>query len=184
MKNKGIISIGVVFAAGLITAGAFTSTLEATNTTEFCTSCHSMQWVEAEWKESVHYSNIQGIRAQCHDCHVPKQFGLKMHAKLMAAKDVWHEILGTIDSKEKFEAHRWTMANKVWDKLDSSYATTCQSCHQFQAMDVDEQDKTARRKHERAHTEGENCISCHTGVAHKTPRKPKASDDNQSAMLD
>lgn len=174
MKKKAIISVGVIFVAGLVTAAAFTSTLEATNTTEFCTSCHSMQWVTAEWKESVHYSNIQGIQAQCHDCHVPKQFGLKMHAKLMAAKDVWHEILGSIDSKEKFEAHRWAMANKVWAKLDSSYATTCVSCHKFEAMDFGEQDKTARRKHERAHAEGENCIACHTGVAHKKPKKPSS----------
>ena len=184
MKYKGIISIGVVFVAGLAAAGAFTTTLEATNTTEFCTSCHSMQWVEAEWKESVHYSNLQGIRAQCSDCHVPQQFNLKLHAKLMAAKDVWHEILGTIDSEEKFEAHRWRMANKVWGRLDSSYAMTCLGCHQFQAMDLDEQDRTAKRKHERAHAEGENCISCHTGVAHKTPKKPKELSESQSASLD
>ena len=187
MKNKGIISIGVIFVVGIVAAGAFTTTLEVTNTTEFCTSCHSMQWVEAEWKESVHYSNLQGIRAQCSDCHVPQQFNLKLHAKLMAAKDVWHEILGTIDSKEKFEAHRWRMANKVWDRLDSSYSMTCLSCHQFQAMDLAEQDKTAKRKHKRAHAEGKNCISCHTGVAHKKPKKPKKPkqpSDNQSASLD
>ena len=173
MKNTVIFIVVGVFASGILAAAAFTATLEATNTTEFCTSCHSMQWVEAEWKESVHYTNLQGIRAQCHDCHVPKQFAPKLHAKLMAAKDVWHEILGSIDSQEKFEAQRWRMANKVWSKIDSDYTTTCQSCHRFEAMDIAEQDRTAKRKHTRAHAEGENCIACHTGVAHKKPKKPK-----------
>lgn len=168
-----------LFAAGIITTFGTSATLEATNTTEFCTSCHSMQWVKAEWEASIHYANASGIRAQCQDCHVPNPLAPKLHAKLMAAKDVWHEILGTIDSEEKFEAHRWRMANRVWGKMESSYTRECQSCHLFEAMDLDLQDKTARKKHrraQRAHSEGANCIECHKGVAHKKPKKPKSAD--------
>jgi nitrate/TMAO reductase-like tetraheme cytochrome c subunit len=36
---------------------------EQTNSTEFCTSCDSMQWVPNEWKESYHYKNASGVRA-------------------------------------------------------------------------------------------------------------------------
>lgn len=183
MQNKTILLMLGLFGAGIITAASTSSTLEATNSTEFCTSCHSMQWVTAEWEASIHYSNASGIQAQCQDCHVPNPLAPKLHAKLMAAKDVWHEILGTIDTKEKFEAHRWNMATRVWEKMESSYTRECKSCHQFEAMDFELQDKTARRKHIRAHSEDGNCIECHTGVAHKKPRKPREPKSSEQTVL-
>ena len=69
--------------------------------------------------ESIHYTNISGVRAGCSDCHVPHSLGPKLYAKIRAAKDVWHEILGTIDNEEKFEKHRWQMANAVWTANES-----------------------------------------------------------------
>jgi cytochrome c-type protein NapC len=36
-----------------------------------------------------------------------------MLAKLIATKDVWVEVTGVIDTKDKFESHRWVMANRV-----------------------------------------------------------------------
>ena len=172
-----IFAIALISLAILLNAG-FSSALEATNTTEFCTSCHSMQWVKAEWQQSVHYKNVTGIRAECQDCHVPNPIFPKLHAKLMAAKDVWHEILGTIDTKEKFKAHRWNMANRVWAKMKESNSRECKTCHIFEAMDLSEQERTARKKHRRAHTSGENCVACHQGVAHKKPRKPRQANIN------
>lgn len=176
-KYKVALSAAALVVAGVAVAASFSTALEATNTTEFCTSCHSMQWVKAEWERSAHYSNASGVRAECHHCHVPHPLPAKLHAKLMAAKDVWHEILGTIDDEEKFEAHRWTMANRVWRKMEQSDSRECKSCHQFEAMDFGEQDKTARKKHKRAHAEGEYCIECHKGVAHKKPKKPRRRAD-------
>ncbi|MEA7581093.1 NapC/NirT family cytochrome c, partial [Salmonella enterica subsp. enterica serovar Anatum] len=41
------------------------------DTTEFCVSCHSMQPVYQEYKQSVHFQNASGVRAECHDCHIP-----------------------------------------------------------------------------------------------------------------
>ena len=75
-----------------------------TNTNEFCTSCHSMRINYEEYKNTLHYKNSVGIKATCADCHVPKEFFPKLYAKIYAAKDVWHEILGTVDTKEKFDA--------------------------------------------------------------------------------
>ena len=167
----GIAAIALA-AAGFIAAAGFSTALEATNTTEFCTSCHSMQWVEAEWMESLHYSNPSGVRAECSDCHVPHPIGPKLVAKLLAAKDVWHEIKGTIDTEEKFEAHRWAMANRVWAKMMKTDSRECRNCHVAEAMDLAEQSRTARRKHRRAKKEGRTCIECHQGVAHKEPIEP------------
>ena len=164
----------LLLTVGFILAVGSSATLESTNETEFCTSCHSMQWVKAEWMESVHYSNISGVRANCSDCHVPHDTGPKLVAKLRAAKDVWHEIMGTIDDKEKFEHHRWQMANAVWDRMKATDSRECQSCHTVDAMDLKEQDRSARKKHRRILKENSDktCIDCHKGVAHEIPEEP------------
>ncbi len=167
----------ILLIAGAVAATSSSVVLEATNSTEFCTSCHSMQWVQEEWMESAHFSNISGVRAECSDCHVPHSLGPKMYAKLRAAKDVWHEILGTIDTEEKFEQHRWTMANAVWSRMKATDSRECQSCHTIAAMDLKEQDRSARKKHKNAETRGKTCIDCHKGVAHTLPKKPDTEEE-------
>jgi len=157
---------------GVVIAAMSSATLKTTNSTEFCTSCHSMQWVKEEWMQSLHYSNISGVRTECSDCHVPHDLGPKLYAKLRAAKDVWGEILGTIDTKEKFEHHRWQMANSVWDRMKATDSRECKSCHTIAAMDLKEQDRTARKKHKKAETRGKTCIDCHKGDAHEIPEEP------------
>jgi len=165
----------ILLGAGFAFAVASSVTLEATNETEFCTSCHSMQWVKEEWMESVHYANISGVRANCSDCHVPHDTGPKLVAKLRAAKDVWHEIRGTIDNEEKFEHHRWQMANAVWDRMKATDSRECKSCHTVAAMDLKEQDRSARKKHKKIAkgSSSKTCIDCHKGVAHEIPKEPE-----------
>ena len=109
-------------------------------------------------------------------CHMT--LGPKLVAKLRAAKDVWHEIMGTIDDEEKFEAHRWQMANAVWDRMKATDSRECQSCHMAEAMDLREQDRSARKKHRRLLEENseKTCIDCHKGVAHEVPKEPKKED--------
>ena len=162
----------ILLIIGVVAAILSSVTLEATNSTKFCTSCHSMQWVQEEWMESAHFSNVSGVRAGCSDCHVPHTLGPKLYAKLRAAKDVWHEILGTIDSEEKFEQHRWQMANMVWARMKATDSRECKSCHAIAAMDLKEQDRSARKKHKNAETRGKTCIDCHKGVAHEQPKRP------------
>lgn len=174
--SRGVIFSAVIFGAGVVFAGAFNAALEYTNTTEFCTSCHSMQTNLNELKEKMHWKNPSGAHAGCADCHVPKDFTNKMIAKVVAAKDVFYEIMGTIDTPEKYEAHRLDMAQRVWAKMKASDSRECKSCHAFGHMDTDEQDKFARRKHEKAPERGQTCIDCHKGVAHKLP---KGMDEDQ-----
>lgn len=179
------ISIGAVMLAGVAIYGlVFYPLLEVTNSTEFCASCHSMQaTVYQEYKQSAHYSNPSGVRAGCPDCHVPKRLGPKLVAKVRAAKDVWHEMLGTIDTPEKFEAHRWRMASAVWAMLERTDSVTCRSCHSWQSMDLEEQDRLGRRRHRTAMEQGKTCIECHRGLVHKLP-KPPASEEAATAELD
>lgn len=177
-KRIGLWAALFIFLAGAVFAGVFNTGLSATNEMEFCTSCHTMKIPLEEYKESAHYKNASGVRATCSDCHVPKPFGPKMVAKVMAAKDVFHEILGTIDTPEKYEAYRWNMANRVWDKMRASDSRECRSCHDYSQMDLSEQDRSARNRHGRAVDEGKTCIDCHKGVAHEEPDEP---DDEAAA---
>jgi cytochrome c-type protein NapC len=64
------------------------------------------------------------------------------------------------------------MANRVWDKLEKNYSVTCRSCHEFRDMDLSEQDRMARKRHNAAADGGETCIECHKGIAHEEPDDP------------
>ncbi|MEJ2608672.1 MAG: NapC/NirT family cytochrome c [Candidatus Thiodiazotropha sp.] len=172
-----IILAGLIFVAGMVFTGLFNMGLSYTNEMAFCTSCHSMKVNLEEYKETIHFKNASGVRATCSDCHVPKPFIPKMLAKVMAAKDIYHEILGTIDTKEKYEAHRWDMANRVWKKMRASNSRECRSCHDYTNMDLSLQDRSARKRHPRALDEGKACIDCHAGIAHEEPDEPETADE-------
>jgi cytochrome c-type protein NapC len=175
--KKWIIIGSLFFVVGILFSAGFTVALEYTNTTEFCISCHTMQTNYTEMKERPHWMNRTGVHAGCADCHVPKEFIPKMKAKVIAAKDVYHEIMGTIDTPEKYEARRWHMANVVWDKMKASDSRECRSCHSFEQMDLSSQDRFARKKHEKAPERGETCIDCHKGIAHEEPEEPDNAQD-------
>lgn len=169
----GGVSLGVlllVLVAGIALSGVFNVTLAWTNTESFCISCHEMQTNFNEYKKTIHNKNRTGVRATCPDCHVPHEFGPKMAAKIVAAKDVWHHLLGTIDSKDKYEDYRLTMAKRVWEKLKATDSRECRHCHVVDSMAMDEQQGRAARKHQSMKESGKTCIDCHKGVAHELPR--------------
>ncbi len=174
-----------VFILGFFAYAGMNLFFKETNTLEFCTSCHTMQQNLVEYKETVHYKNHAGVRAICSDCHVPssKHPIAKIWTKIAAAKDVYHEIMGTINTPEKFEAHRWEMANDVWDIMKSTDSRECRSCHSWDAMMFGEQDKSASKKHQRAKQEGKTCIDCHKGIAHEEPDDPADDVDDEPVTV-
>jgi len=203
-SNKKLWVFGtVIFMAGVIFYGVFGVVLTATNTTEFCTSCHSMKTNFNEMKENVHYNNASGVTVGCADCHVPRDLGPKLWAKLMAAKDVFHEVIGTINTPEKYEAHRWDMANRVWAKMRATDSRECRECHSFEHMDLDSQIRSAHKQHNRVkearaqlaaetdpakrlemeqELEGQKtCIDCHKGIAHEEPEEPDEPEVDEEA---
>jgi cytochrome c-type protein NapC len=178
-RFRRLLGVALIFFAGIVFAGLFNVGLEYTNRTEFCTSCHSMKTNLAELEERVHWKSRSGVSAGCADCHVPKEFKDKMIAKVMAAKDVYHEIMGTIDTPEKYEARRLEMAQRVWAKMKASDSRECKGCHGFAHMDFSEQDRFARKKHENAPDRGQTCIDCHKGIGHKLPEGAEADEEGE-----
>ncbi|WP_370285121.1 NapC/NirT family cytochrome c [Pseudooceanicola nanhaiensis] len=167
---SGVLSMGFLLIAGFIGGilfwGGFHWSLELTNTEEFCTSCHTMETNLGEYRETIHYNNHSGVRAICSDCHVPHEWHYKIKAKIMAVKDVYHEVLGTISTPEKYEAHRLEMAAAVWAKMKASDSRECRNCHAFEYMDFTIQETRAADNHQRAIDENMTCIDCHQGIAH------------------
>lgn len=167
MNRKSIFLGLLVFAAGVAAYLLFDVALEFTNRTEFCVSCHSMQIPYAEYQRSPHFRNASGIVASCADCHVPKPFLPKMRAKLLALKDLYHELAGTIDSTEKYEAHRDAMAERVWQYMRETGSRECRSCHDPARMDAQRQSDAAREEHAALSADSDiACIDCHTCIAH------------------
>jgi len=161
-------------ALGVIFWGGFNTVLEATNNMGFCLSCHEMRsTVYEEYKETIHYKNPSGVQATCADCHVPKEWVHKFVRKVYAVNELYHKAMGTVDTPEKFNEHRWKMANRVWDTMRKTDSRECRNCHSFETMDLSGQDRSARKRHERALTKEQTCIDCHKGIAHEEPEEPR-----------
>lgn len=156
--------------AGILFWGGFNWAMELSNTESFCISCHEMRdTVYKELKETVHFSNKSGVRAICADCHVPREWIYKVVRKIQATNELYHKIVGTVNTPEKFEAQRLVMAQRVWTAMKATDSRECRNCHSDVAMNLATQGRQARRQHAKAKEEGKTCIDCHQGIAHKLP---------------
>lgn len=163
----------LMFMLGALALGGFNTTMDATSTNQFCLGCHEMSaFTFPEYEASSHYKNSLGIRAQCADCHLPHDsWFAKTFRKIYVSKDLIYHMTGKIDTPEKYEAHRLEMAQREWLRMEKNGSSECKSCHGFDAMTLDAQERRARRKHNEAMESGETCISCHKGVAHVLPEE-------------
>ena len=158
------------FIAGIIFWGGFNTAMEMTNTEEFCISCHEMRNnVYEEYKETIHYTNRTGVRATCPDCHVPKEWNHKVVRKIQASNELLHKVLGTINTREKYEAKRLKLAQNVWDTMKKTDSRECRNCHDYDSMDFIAQGRRAIKQHDEGLEEGKTCIDCHKGIAHELP---------------
>ena len=181
-QPNGRFAFGAIFIAGGIAGvifwGGFNTFMEYTNTMTFCTSCHEMKaFPFEEYKKTAHYKNAAGVRVICSDCHVPKDWTRKLVRKIQATNELFHWVLGTIDTREKYEAKRLELAEHVWASMKASDSRECRNCHSYEAMDFHKQTRRARTKMQSGLKEGKTCIDCHKGVAHRLPEDYEDEDD-------
>lgn len=161
----------VIFTVSSIFWIGFHYSMDATNTEEFCISCHEMEnFVFEEYKQTIHYSNRTGVRATCPDCHVPREWRHKIARKIQSSNEIMHKILGSIDTPEKYEAKRLALAEKVWANMQKTDSRECRNCHGFKFMDFSKQGEDAADTHPEALDADMTCIDCHRGIAHKLPK--------------
>ncbi|MEW5962837.1 MAG: NapC/NirT family cytochrome c [Pseudomonadota bacterium] len=157
---------------GIIFWGGFNTAMEATNTMPFCISCHEMRDnVYKEYKTTIHAQNRTGVSASCSDCHVPKDWVHKVVRKIEASNELFHHFLGSINTPEKFDQKRLKLASNVWRSMKATDSRECRNCHTIESMNPEFQRPRARKQHMEAMKNGNTCIDCHKGIAHKNVRK-------------
>jgi cytochrome c-type protein NapC len=55
-------------------------------------------------------------------------------------------------------------------QMEASKSRACKGCHNFQAIDLNEQWRRAKAKHPKAIEDGKHCIQCHKGIVHELPK--------------
>jgi cytochrome c-type protein NapC len=169
--GAGVLVLGLAISGVLMAAGA--AGLAWTNTEKFCIGCHEMKDnVYAEFKDTIHDKNRSGVRAVCSDCHVPREPVPMLKRKFAATFELWGHFRGVIDTKQKFEAHRYEMAKRVWTHMKQNDSLECRNCHKAESMSTELQSEKAQARHEKGRKEGLTCIDCHFGIAHKEPDGP------------
>ena len=164
-----LLVIGIL--VGFLATAGTQVMVHVTGTDKFCgTACHSMQWVAKEHQQSVHHTNRTGVKAECHDCHIPHEYPHILWYKAKAGiKDAIGEMKGTISTEEKFKKERARMAGLVWDEYKANDSKHCRDCHQFSKEVIAKQKEFVRDMHTQALERKATCIDCHKGVAHTAP---------------
>ncbi len=166
-----VLGLAAMFMVGIVVWGGFNWSLELTNTEKFCISCHEMRkFLYTEYKTTVHYSNRTGVRASCPDCHVPRDWTHKVARKIAATNELFQWIRGTIDSRDKFESKRLSLARHVWQGMEETDSRECRNCHAMDSMDPKAQTNRATILHGLGERWDMTCIQCHQGIAHKLPK--------------
>ena len=183
LRTPSRLSLGFLLltgiTAGVLLWGGFNTLVELTNKEAFCISCHEMRDnVYKEYSENtIHYTNRTGVRATCPDCHVPKEWWPKMKRKIQASRELYGKLVGTIDTREKFEAKRLQLAQSEWARMKANDSLECRNCHTLTSMDKDKQKPRAKKSHELAAKNNETCIDCHKGIAHHKPKGMPEDDE-------
>lgn len=168
----------LILAAGLVIGGAASGGLATfmvyANSEAFCAgACHEMGQLKKEYTGTIHDINRSGVQATCNDCHVPHGYVPNYLAKLGLISDVWgHYVTHSIDTKEKFEARRPVLAQRVWAYMKANDSRECRHCHTTANMDKEKQTKEAVASHAKGRRLGQTCIDCHYAISHKEPAGP------------
>ena len=174
--------VGGGLLLGVVGVPTFDYVIHATSSDAFCNTCHAAD-VALEVIGTVHHDNPLGFHVTCADCHIPKEYVPKLIKKTTSGvKDVYHTMLGTISTPEKFEAHRMHMATVTWAEMNANDSQACRNCHDQTRWDLAAQSDKARQFHAGALAKGKTCIDCHKGIAHKLPEG--IGEDHQVEGLD
>lgn len=172
MRSMWKIFAGIILGVAIVLSYDFS--MEATSTDDFCLSCHNHSIPNQELQTTAHAANASGVVAGCADCHLPHDPLPKFERKIAAAKEVWGHLTGVIDTDDKYLAHRQEMKQREIDRLLASDSAECRNCHIADKMVLEQQSRTAQKKHQQMLNGEKTCIQCHQGVAHT----PAVDDDN------
>ena len=134
--NRWAVLFFALVAVVVLYSGTAVS-MKATDSKEFCGSCHVMNEVVRTHQFSTH-ANLS-----CNDCHAPHDLVSKIPFKAQAgAKDIYINTFGTVDD-----------VIHATDKTKEIVNQNCKSCHEMTNVNVAMDTK-------------EYCFDCHRTVPH------------------
>jgi len=130
---------------------------------EFCVSCHSMSYPDAETRKSGHYGRL-GVNPTCKDCHLPPTFFKRVLAHIVdGPKDFIGEFRYDLSTKEKFDEHRAEFAHTARMTLKRRNSSPCRHCHK----DPWPASEYGQSKHKLLREGKATCIDCHQNLVHE-----------------
>jgi cytochrome c nitrite reductase small subunit len=140
MNNKLLLFVLLGALLGIIVYASTVTAIKATDTGEFCSSCHVMGTVYEAFTNSPH------ARLDCNDCHAPTDNVVnKMMFKARAG--IGHIYMNTIGASQIPD-----VLHATDDSVDV-INQNCISCHQYTLENV-------------AHDSKGTCNDCHRQVPH------------------
>lgn len=135
------------------------------STNAFCTSCHSMTMAADEYRKSVHFNPVSGVRAECGDCHVSEGVFAATWDHIKGGLDLWKQVFGAdYDDPVVNALHLPEAAFKTRQWFRETGSATCQRCHVLEAIQGKRADTAAIHREE---TQGKSCIDCHENLVHR-----------------
>lgn len=121
-----------------------------------------------ELQKTVHWQNRTGCArvVPIVMCRIILRIRLR---KMQASREVLGQVIGTIDTREKFLDHRLTLAQREWTRLKANDSKECRNCHDYDSMDFSKMRVTSQMVMRRAAENNTSCIDCHKGIAHQLP---------------
>ncbi len=141
--------------------------IERTSGVEFCTTCHSMDAMGESYRFDVHGGrSTHGVQASCSDCHLPHDsppsFMWAYWKRLVG--DTWVEVIHGPDLTDR--------EGLAEDRESYVYDSGCLSCH-ANLLDAFPRNAETFAAH-KAYFLGEiqnRCVTCHTSVGHRDPKR-------------
>src|SRR5262245_37434683 len=178
-KRTWVGTLGILIVGALIGIAGLALTNEmvhATSNNEFCgTACHSMQWAYAAYQRGPHAKSHTGVTAGCGDCHIPYEsqeasslqyLQLLAHKAKAGAIDAYHQMLGTIDTEQKWQKERDHLSGNVKAWMTANNSLTCRGCHDLSKMANSAKPAVAEMHAPLLKAESVVCIECHTNAGH------------------
>ena len=191
MKTKDkflLILAGVLFGAcAVIGVGAL---FNGTSTNDACLACHFHSAADDAWKQSSHFNNKSGTKADCAQCHLPEK-GTFKYFKVKTKTGV-KDLLSYIFKKS--EDIDWESKGELDYAKTIVFNESCKSCHHnLYPEEISDDGVTAHLYYDENETKyGLQCINCHLDVGHFNPSKahkkmagvPVTGSSTKSSMVE
>ena len=156
--GRVLLSLVIGLVVGIILCFVGIMVVHSTSQSNFCLSCHEMGPAGKDWQISAHYSNKQGVVAQCRDCHINPGLTEKLKAKFTSGtRDIFTHLFQKPQATHEVR-DEWRKRARTSIKDES-----CKNCHRVLIPPGISKGGiiahlTYRRSRE---TLGLRCITCH-----------------------